>query len=329
MDPRNAKQAAKDILAQASNDPKRLALIFAGASVIFSLLCAVISYLLGIAADNASGLSGLATRTLLQSGQSVISMASTVILLFWQFGLVSAALAYTKSEEVDHNNLLDGFHRWGPVLRMGLLLLIVIMGVIMACSYLSTFIFTLSPLSNTLYEKMAALEQSGQEIVVDDQLIMQMLPHMWGLLVIFVLLLIFIGLPVLYRYRMCEFVIMDGTDGALAAIRESKRLSFMRRMGMFKLDLSFWWYYLLQVLVAAVTYVDVIIPLTGVQLPIPADAVYWITFTLSLGLQFFITWKFALYYQTAYAVYYNRLKEDSVLPDIKPPVMNDVPPNAW
>ena len=35
MDPRNAKEAAKDLLAQASGDPKRLALIFAGASVIF------------------------------------------------------------------------------------------------------------------------------------------------------------------------------------------------------------------------------------------------------------------------------------------------------
>ena len=329
MDPRNAKEAARNLLAQASHDPNKLALLYAGASVIFSLLCAVISYLLGIAADNASGLSGLATRSLLQSGQSVISMANTVILLFWQFGLVSAVLAYSRSEEVDHNNLLDGFRLWGPVLRLSFLLLIVIVGVIMACSYISTFIFTLSPLSDTLYANMQAMEESGQEIVIDDQLIVQMLPHMWGLLVIFVLLLLFIALPVFYRYRMCEFAIMDGASGARAAILESKRLSINHRMGMFKLDLSFWWFYLLQGLIAAVAYLDILIPLTGITLPIPAEGVYWIILALSLGLQFLITWKFSFQYQTAYAVYYNRLKEDAVLPDPTRPIMNDVPPNAW
>ena len=329
MDPRNAKETARELLEQASHDPKKSALLYAGASVIFSLLCAAVSYFLGVAADNAGGLSGLAMRSLLQSAQSVISMASTVILLLWQFGLVSAALSYSRSENVDHHNLLDGFRMWGPILRMSLLVLIVVIGVFMACSYISTFLFMLSPVSNTLYEKMGALENAGQEIVVDDQLIIQMLPYMWGLMIIFVLLLIIIGLPVFYRYRLCEFAIMDGAAGARAAIRESKRLSINHRMGMFKLDLSFWWFYLLQGLVASVAYVDMILPLTGITLPIPAEGIFWITYGLSLGLQFLITWKFALYYQTAYAVYYNRLKEDSVLPDMPRPIMNDVPPNAW
>lgn len=329
MDPRNAKQAAKELLAQASYDPKKLALLFAGASVIFSLVCALISYLLGIAADNASGLSGLATRTLMHSGQSVISIANTVLLLFWQFGFVAAALDYSRSEEVDHHTLLSGFRSWGPVIRLSILLLIVAMGVIMACSYIANFIFTLSPLSNTLYEKMAAMEKSGQSIAVTDELIAKMLPYMGGLLVIFVLLLIVIGLPVLYRYRMCEFALMDGAGGALASIRESKRLSFGRRMGMFKLDLSFWWYYLLQGLVAAVSYTDVILPYMGVKLPIPAEGLSWILLAVTLGLQFLITWKFSLGYQTAYAVYYNRLKEDAIIPETPRPIMNDVPPNAW
>ena len=329
MDPRNAKEAAHNLLEQASHDSKKLALIYAGASVIFSLLCSLISYLLGLAADNAGGLSGLAMRSLLQSGQSVISMASAVILLFWQFGLVAAALDYSNSEEVDHHTLLDGFRRWAPILRMSLLLLIVIIGVIMACSYLSTFIFTLSPLSNTLYEKMAAMSEAGQSVEVTDALIAQLLPHMWGLLVIFLLLLAVLGLPVYYRYRMCEFVMMDGDVGARAAMRESKRLSMNRRMGMFKLDLSFWWYYLLQGLITGVAYLDILIPFAGIKLPIPGEAIFWISFILSLGLQFLITWKYSLYYQTSYAVYYNRLKEDAALPQTVNPIINDVPPNAW
>jgi len=323
MDPRNAKQAARELLEQAAHDPKRLALFYAGASVIFSLVCSLLSYALSIAADDATGLSGLATRSLLESGQFIVSFASTLLLTFWQMGLIATALAYSKREAVEHYTLMVGFQRWGAVLRLSLMLLIVVTGMIMLCSYIATFVFTMSPFSDKFAEKLLSFTDSSGNITASPETIApQLLPHMGWLAVIFLAVLLAVGLPFFYRYRMSEFALMDGAPGAFAAIRESKLLSQNHRMGMFKLDLSFWWFYLLMLLAGAVGYADILLPELGVKLPIHADLAFWIFYVLSLGLQFLVTWQFALRYQTAFAVYYNRLKEDAQRPTIV-----DIPQN--
>lgn len=322
MDPRNAKQAARELLEQAVHDPKKLALFYAGASVIFSLVCSVLSYALSIAADDATGLSGLATRSLLESGQFVVSLASTFLLTFWQMGLIATALSYAKREHVDYQTLMGGFRRWGAVIRLSLMLLIVVIGVTMLCSYIATFVFTISPFSDKFAEKLLSFTDSSGNITASPEVIAsQLLPHMGWLVVIFLVVMLVVALPFLYKYRMSEFALMDGAPGAFAAIRESKQLAQYNRMGMFKLDLSFWWFYLLMILAGAVGYADVLLPELGVKLPINADLVFWISYILSLGLQFLITWQFAFRYQTAFAVYYNRLKEDA-----QRPIISDIPP---
>lgn len=325
MDPRNAKEAARNLLSEASHNPKKLALFYAGASVLFSLVCSLLSYVLGIAADEATGLSGLSTRSLLGSLQSVLSIGCTVLLVLWQMGLVSAALGYCNRQEVDRHTLLSGFRRWGAVLRLSILLLVIIFAMLMLCSYIATFIFTISPFSNAFVEKLETFaDASGNITAPAEQVAEQMLPHMGWLAVIFLAVMLVLGLPFFYKYRMCEFTLMDGAPGALAAIRDSKLLSQNNRMGMFKLDLSFWWFYLLMGLAGVVGYTDIILAAAGVQLPISADLAFWISYVLSLGLQFLITWQFAFRYQTAFAVYYNRLKEDA-----QRPIIVDAPQNQW
>ena len=323
MDPRNAKQAAAAMLAKPGCNAKNLALTYAGVVVLFSLLCTGISYGLGIAADNTSGLSGLALRSMYQSGQTVISLASNILILLWQFGLISVAVGYARGQRMYSSNLWDGFQCWGRILRMSLLLMIVALGVFMACTYIATFLFTLSPLSDSLYLKMESLHINGASTELTDELMAQLIPYMGWMFVFFGILLLVIGLPTLYRFRLCEFALMDDAAGARDAIRISKLLSQGNRFGMFRLDLSFWWFYLLQVLSIAVGYLDVILPAAGVKLPIHQDVAMWIAFCLSLGLQFLITWRFAVPYQTAFAVYYDRLKEDRL------PKKPETPPNVW
>ena len=46
-------------------------------------------------------------------------------------------------------------------------------------------------------------------------------------------------------------------------------------MKLFKLDLSFWWFYALELLLAAVSMGDMILMAAGVVLPVPAEAAYW------------------------------------------------------
>ena len=322
MDPKDLKQSADHSLEHANQDPKKTALLYAGVATAFSFLCTLLSYLLGVAANQSGGLSGLAMRSMLESGQVVLSLAGTVLLPFWQMGFLFAALCYSKGERVDNSTLLEGFHRWGAVLRLNILLTLVVTGVMMICSYLSTFIFFLSPFHDGLDAKMTALLEDIDNFTITPEILFGLLPNMVWLAVIFIVALLFIGLPYYYRYRLSEFALMDGAPGALAAIQISKRLSFHNRMEIFRLDLSFWWYYLLQLGINCIAYGDAIFEFFGVSLPVSEDVAFWITFLLSLGAQFLLAWYFALRYQTAFGHLYLQLKQRFTTP-VVPPV------NPW
>ena len=309
MDTRTVKHDAGRILKNAAYDPKKLALYYAGATAAVSLVCSILSYLLGLAADSAGGLNGLALRSMLGSGQVVLSLLSTLVMPLFQMGLVFCALRYSKEESVSHRCLLEGFRRWGAVLRLNVLLVLVLAGMVMVCFYIGALVFTFSPFSAGLDNAMQPVLNDPSVTEITEELIYQMLPHMGWLFALFGGALLTVALPFYYRYRMCEFALMDGAPGALVAVRQSKILSRNRRWGMFKLDLSFWWFYLAQLVISLIAYGQELLTALGVKLPISADASSWIFYIASLAIQILFTWQFAAYHQTACALYYNRLKE--------------------
>lgn len=319
MDPKTVKHTARTLLDRAACDPKKIALLFAGVSAAFSLVCSLLSWLLGLAMDHTGGLSGLALRSMLESGQVMLSLASSLLLPFWQIGFVFAALCYSKEAPVENRTLLEGFRRWGAVLRLNILLILVISGMMMVCSYLAMMVFFLSPFSDRLYENMQSLVDNAPSPELTEEMVWQLLPNMGWCLALFVVVLLVVGLPFFYRYRLSEFALMDGAPGALAAIRESKRLSWNRRMGLFKLDLSFWWYHLLQMLTGMIASIGTVLPDLGVKLPISPSVAFWVFYILGLGLQFLLTWRFAAHYQTSFALYYKQIKEYTP-PAPQPPV---------
>lgn len=318
MDPKSVKASAAGLLAQADHDPQKLSLFYAGVTTGFSLICTLLSFLLGLAADRATGLSGLAMRSMLESGQMVLSLASTVLLPFWQMGFLYTAFCYSKQRRVDNHSLLEGFRRWGAVLRLNILLAIVFTGLIMVCSYIAIMIFTLSPLSDTMAAELETMLNTTTATTMTPEMLMTLAPHMDWLFVILFAVLVIVGLPFYYRYRLSEFALLDDAKGALMAIRQSKRLSWNNRMGLFKLDLSFWWFYLGQIAISLIAYGDALLPALGLHLPFGENGAFWVFYLVSMGLQFFITYRYALYYQTSVALYYNRLK-DSFLTPITPP----------
>lgn len=309
MDPRNVKQDASASLAGANYDMKKLALLHTAAVVLFSLVTSLLSWLLELGMDATGGLSGIALRSMLGTAQSVLSLAGSFALPFWQMGFLYAALRCSRRETVAPGDLLEGFRRFGPVLRLNLLLSLVVMGVMMACLYIAATIFMFSPFSNGLTEATEALLASTDPTAITDEMIMGLLPHMGWLPVLTGLVLIAIGLPMYYRYRMSEFALLNGAKGALAAMRESTWLSRGRRMAMFKFDLSFWWFYAAQLGMVVIAYIDVILTALGVALPVSAAVLYWILFAVHSAVTLVFTWQYGAYYQTAYARYYDLLRE--------------------
>ena len=138
----------------------------------------------------------------------------------------------------------------------------------------------------------------------DAQLADAMLPYLPFLLVA---LLVFV-VPLFYRLRMMEFVLMDQPqNGALYAYRISKYLMRGNCWKLLKMDLRFWWFYLLEIVTACIFYADLALPLLGIELGLSADTLFFAACILGLAAQagLYIWRKPQL--MTAYALVYREL----------------------
>ena len=327
MNPKAIRQSASRKL-QIDPDAKKVALIYAAITTIFSLVCTLLSWSFQMGIDNNTGLSGLSTRALLQSGQMVLSLISTVVLPFLQVGFLFAALGYAKEEAVSTDSLKEGFRRWGPVLRLMGLLFLVITAISFICLYAAFTVFLMLPLSDGMAEQMQTFLQDPQAYEAVEESVEQMnallMPHMTWIMGIFGVLFIGLGIPALYRCRISEYALMDNGKGAFVALRDSIKLTRGHVKDMLKLDLSFWWFYLMQIVITLVAYGDQFLPAVGVGLPINETVAFWVFYGVSMLGQFLVTWLFALKYQTSMALLYLRLKDGYYKPINPPPSATDM-----
>lgn len=314
LDRRGLKNAAGDALAQAPRNPKRIILIHTAVSLGIMLLVAVLDYVLSGQIENTGGLSGLGTRSVLTTVQSILQMVQMAVLPFWEIGYLYAAMKMAVKEPAEPGTLLEGFRRFGPLFRIMLLkgLIFLVLGFV--CTYVATQIFVMTPLSTPMLEAMAPVlndptlmeSAAGEEAlmqVVDQTLDDAMLP----LLIITGILLCLVYIPISYRLRLVNYSVLENPrEGALVAFRRSFRLMRGNCLEMFLLDLSFWWYYLLQILINLVCYGDLILSLAGVSLPWSGELSFFLFYILALAGQFVLYFlarnKVEVTYVTAYHV---------------------------
>ena len=322
MNPKVIKQDARTALGAASFSPGKLALIHGGITILFSLILSAISHLLADSIAIPSGLSGITARAALETAQSVLSFAASVLMPFWSVGFVFAMMQISRKDDATPGSLLEGFRRFGPMLRLFLLLLLTIVCMGVACAYLSSMIFTATPLSNGLEKAMIPYIEAGAETITDEMLT-ALIPHMGWFFVVLFVVVVALGLPMYYRYRMCIYALFDDAKGARHAIYQSKLLSLHNRMEMFRFDLSFWWYYLGMLLISALAYGDLLLKALKVQMPVSDGVLFWGFLVLSMGLELLFIWRFSPLYQTAYATYYDRIKDRFLTPITPPPSGTD------
>ena len=282
---RGLKEAADRSLAAASYNPKKLILIHTAAALALSLLVTALDFVLNTRIAGTGGLGGIELRSVLSTVQSVLRLANLVILPFWEAGYTFAAMNIARGKRAEPGSLLEGFRRWGPVFRATLFQWLIYMGIAMICLYVSMQIFLITPLADPLYEILAPYMTSTAPVL--DQAAMSAataacMPMLWIFGVLYALLVV----PVVYQYRMVSYVLLDGPKtGALAALRESRRIMRGSRFRLFKLDLSFWWFYGAQLLLALVCYGDAILPALGIGLPFSDTVSYFLFYILSLAFQ--------------------------------------------
>lgn len=306
---RELKTLAKDRLAQASFNPKLLMLMHCGISVALTLVLSLLDHLLENQIGGTGGLSGIGTRAILETAQSVLWFAQIAALPFWQIGYVFAVLRMSRGQAVSPGSLLEGFRKFGPVLRLRISLTFLYGGLFIVASYIASTIFSLTPLAQPMMDAMA--------LGTEEALLAAMESCSGPLALILLAVLAVIGIPYVYRLRMAEFALMDAPKaGARAAVRNSRLMMRRNRWNLFRLDLSFWWFYLLEVILYLVAYGDLLLPMVGVTLPWSATASYYLFLILCyLGQLLLYCWR-GNEIQVTYAVAYETLKpkQEEMLP---------------
>lgn len=292
------KEAARTALNQSGSDHRKLVLIHTAATAIVLLALTGINFLLQNQIEDTGGLSGLGTRAILSTIQSILQSAGSLALPFWEFGYLFMILYLIRGESVSVKTFLSGFRHFGPIIRFLLLkgLLFSLIG--MLCFYPSMMIFMMTPLAQPALKILEPLAAEGMvsasgEILLDEATMTAVTEATAPVIVIFLILYLLLCIPVFYRLRMGEYsLVQNPKAGAIAALRQSSRMMKGNGFALFRLDISFWWYYALEVIISVICYGDVLLPILGIQLPFSANTAFFLFYVLNLlGQIALYTWK--------------------------------------
>ena len=318
MDFRNHSELmrrADQSLSGAAYDPKKLILVYTGTTALVMLLVTAANFLLQSQIAGTGGLSGLAMRSMLETAIQVLQTGVNLLLPFWTFGYLSCVLRMTRGQAFDLQGLLEGFRHFGPVLRLTLLRGGYFLMVGLMCIYPSMMIFMWTPFSQPFQQIIEPfMSQDATEIVLDDATLAAATEALAPMLVIYGILFLIFSAPKFYSFRMADYCLLDHPkEGALMAIRRSTLMLHRNRLGLLKLDLRFWWFYLLDALTVALCYGDTLLFLTGITLPLDQNVAYFLFFGLYLiaqiGLYVWMRNKVECTYAAAYECLNRELEE--------------------
>ena len=278
-------------------------LLHTGVVALVSLVVSGLSLLLEEQIAGTGGLGGVQTRSLLSTIQSLLYLGQMIFLPFWQIGYLFFTLQAVRRQPCENRDLWEGFRRFWPVFRLKLLTSLIFLGLAIACSYISSILFMFTPWAGEMMEAMEPLMNSN----MDDAALMEAMSaisyqSIIPMMALFLICFAAIAIPLFYRFRMAEYWLMYYPKaGAFASLRGSGILMRGNRMGMFKVDLHFWWFYGLELLIAAVCYGDLLLEALGVPLPMSSSMAYFAALVTSLALQVGLYWWRGNYVRVTYA----------------------------
>ena len=310
LSPFEIKSKTAQRLNAAGYPPRQLALIHAGIALLGSLVLTIISYFLNRQVASTGGLSGIGMRSVLQSAQSVLSLALTVAMPFWEFGFVMAAMKYARQQAVGISDLTKGFGKIGPILRLIFFQILLYTILLTLALQVASTVVLFTPLGSgmvELIESLAENEAFMQTGVIPEEMLLPLLQAAVPVYIFGGILFALVAIPLSYRLRLASYMVLDGQKRVLAAFLLSNRIMKHNCLDFFKLDVSFWWYWALQVLCSLLAFGDVLLPMMGVQLPISADTALLLCYGLQLAASLAIAWLWRAPVETAYALAYDTL----------------------
>lgn len=273
------KKAAMTRLRRYGNRPYKLAFFTFAIFMAAQLLVQAISFAVS-GYEGGEGLSGMGRASLLQTGESLLATVVQVLAPLWMLGFTAAVLSFMDWKDPEDKVLLTGLRRMWPFCKYYMILTIAGFFLTMALILPLSFLIAVTPWVDDLVVAMDGFSQG-----------METLPQ--GVNIAGVLILVFVILAVVlvvigyfsYRLRFVNYMILSGWIGVIHAMLTSFYMTRGDVWTMFKLDLSYWWYYLAEAALAAVYILGTAL---GIHLGMSYSAAFWVSFLVyalaSMGL---------------------------------------------
>lgn len=289
--------------------------VTAGASLLLMLVAWLSQY---IAPEG--GLSNMGTQTLLSTGQTLLQLVNMIAVPFWDAGLIFCSLRLLRNRSNAPGTLTEGFRRWGPIASsLGIRGLIYFV-TSMACSFVSSIFLSVLPLPPSVVEELTAFAEAPALPLSSGVRIFLVL-----YLVVYSVSLCVLLIPKLYQHRLVIYRIMDDEPcGGLQAVLHSRILMKGNRRKLFLLDLSFWWFYLLELGITVLSMGDLILAEIEIALPMSAEAAAWVFPIAALVARLVLYWQAKPKLAITYGVFYQKVFDES-LKEPEPPQPKRMP----
>ncbi len=289
FDIRDLKARALEGLEPHRDRVRRQVMIFTGALAVLALGGNGLNLLLDRQIGGTGGLGGMELRSLLQTLQRILGYVNTFFGPFWSAGFLYSLLMTLRGQEPRTGNLFEGFRRGGRILGGLFFEITVYFLLAMGVANIASMIVGLTPLGQRLVQAVSPILESEAFLnqgLIDPTLVSaeEVLGALLPVLGVFFALLIPACIFFSYQFRMAVYLMMDRPISGSRAHFLSAALLRGRKWQLFKLDLSFWWYYLLSGLVNLAAYLDAILILLGVELPFGQVVWFFGTLVLYCGL---------------------------------------------
>ena len=326
LTPRDLKNTAQLRLATAETIPRKLTALHSGIALGAGVLVALSSLVLNLMIQNTGGLGDLGVRTVLGTMRTTLQLVVQLLMPFWAAGFTCCGIGLARQHAVGPKTLTEGLRRWGVVLRLnlcrgGLLLLLGYLTLQLAYT-----VFMMTPLADNAIAIVETVMGNGtlpDLTTLPPDTMEQLLTALTPVYVLWAVVFVAVALPILYRFRMADFRIMDRErPGALRAMAQSGLMMRGSRWKLCKLDLSYWWFYGAELGLSLLLYTEFLLGGLGVSLPMDSDLLYLLCYLIYAGATFALHLFFRARVETTYGVFYDRLLQvhkPPVPPQPRPP----------
>ena len=296
-------------------EPQKVVLVYAGILAGSSLIVNAVRYLLDGQISQTGGLQGIGTRSALSTANSALTIAYMLLTICLTLGYTAAMLRIARGQFASVSTLKAGLERIWLLLRTRLLQSVILVAMSFALCLLVVNVYMLTPFANQLAAAMLPL-------IGDGALTTEAIMSVWesaysAMLPLTIIYLAALAVLLWYffcTYRMVDYLLIDRPQlGAFGALRESRRMMHGNMKMMLRLDLSFWWYYLLQFAVNCLVYLNLILAICGAALPLSPAAYFFAVVLVYLAADFAVRYFFSNRVAVTYALFY-----DSLCPKEKP-----------